>query len=67
MKSSKESLRQRILEVAPDPMAVLFWFDTLYHRHEQNPDFTEEQIFTMLTDTNYRNTNYEKPTFPENH
>jgi hypothetical protein len=50
MNHSKESLRQRILAEAPDPMAVLFWFDTLYHRHEQNPEFTEEQIYTMLTD-----------------
>lgn len=46
--SPKEQLRERILKAAPDPMAVLFWFDTLYHRHEQNPEFTHEKIYEML-------------------
>ncbi len=50
MRSQKELLKQRILDVGVDGMAVMFWFDTLYARHEKNPDFTEEMIFNMFTD-----------------
>ena len=45
---SKEDLKKSIVAASDDPMQVLFWFDTLYHRYEMGR-LTQQQIFDMLT------------------